>query len=321
MDNYNQLMAFIWACEHGNFSAAARANGLTPSAMSKLITRLEARLQVRLFQRGVRRLTLTEEGTAYLKSARGVVEAMAEADSVADALPTRISGRLKIRTMSTFARHQILPWLPAFLAAYPSLYVDIEVSPVYRDDFDKGVDIAIYGGGLSNSSRIARRIAESQWITCASPDYLRRYGTPAHPRDLIDHRCFHFNFESTWNHWEFIEDNKAIIFPVKPSASFSQGDLLRDLALRGEGLVRLADFHIGKDIREGRLVPLLQDFQSPSKEPLYVIYANRKYLSPRIRCFIDFLEAKMAEQPWSLTTATKVASTGAFSLPSAHSGK
>ena len=300
MDNYSQLMAFIWACEHGNFSAAARANGLTPSAMSKLITRLEARLKVRLFQRGVRRLTLTEEGIAYLKSARGVVEAMAEADSLGDALPNRVSGRLKVRTMSTFARHQILPWLPEFLSAYPDLYVDIEVSPVFRDDFEQGLDIAIYGGGLSSSSRIARRIGESQWITCASPDYLRRCGTPQHPEELIHHRCFHFNFDSTWNHWEFIENNKAIIFPVNVAASFSQGDLLRDLALRGEGVVRLADFHIGRDIREGRLIPLLPDFQSRAREPLYVIYANRKHLSPRIKCFIEFMEARIADQPWRL---------------------
>ncbi|HBX0750235.1 LysR family transcriptional regulator [Enterobacter hormaechei] len=300
MDNYSQLMAFIWACEHGNFSAAARANGLTPSAMSKLISRLESRLQVRLFQRGVRKLILTEEGMVYLRSARTVVEAMAEADSLAEALPTRISGQLKIRTMSTFARHQILPWLPEFLEAYPSLNVDIEVGPIYRDDFDKGLDLAIYGGVLSSSSRIARRIGESQWITCASPEYLDRHGIPAHPRELMDHRCFHFNFESTWNHWEFTENHKSIVFPVKPAASFSQGDLLRDLALRGEGLVRLADFHIGRDIREGRLISLLRKFQSPFKEPLYIIYANRKYLSPRIRSFIDFMEAKIALNPWSI---------------------
>src|SRR5690606_36011609 len=124
MDNYSQLLAFLCATEHGNFSAAARAHGMTPLAISKLITRLENRLQVRLFQRGTRSLTLTEEGAAYLVSARAVSNAMAEADSLAEAFPTRVSGTLRIHTMTTFAKHHIIPWLPDFLAAYPGLAVD-----------------------------------------------------------------------------------------------------------------------------------------------------------------------------------------------------
>ncbi|MEZ2454155.1 MULTISPECIES: LysR family transcriptional regulator [Enterobacterales] len=300
MDNYNQLLAFIWAYEYGNFSAAARANGLTPSAMSKLISRLEARLQVRLFHRGTRTLTLTEEGHVYLNSARAVVDAMTEADSLAEDMPSRVSGQLKIRTMTTFARYHILPWLPEFIDAYPDLNVDIETGPVYRDDFDKGLDLAIYGGVLASSSRIARRIGESQWITCASPAYITRYGIPSHPRELMEHRCFHFNFDSHWNQWVFAEDNQSIIFPVKPVASLSQGDLLRDLAIQGEGIVRLADFHVHRDIREGRLIPLLKAFQSPVREPLYIIYAKRQHLSPRIRCFIEFMEKQIALHPWSI---------------------
>jgi len=302
MDNYNQLLAFIWAYEYGNFSAASRAKGLTPSAMSKLIGRLEARLQVRLFVRGTRALKLTEEGHVYLKSARAVVDAMAEADSLAEDMPNQISGQLKIRTMTTFARYQILPWLPAFIAAYPALKVDIETGPLYQDQFDKGLDLAIYGGVLASSSRIARRIGESQWITCASPAYLSRYGIPSHPRDLIEHRCFHFNFESHWNQWVYAEDGQSRVFPVTPVASLSQGDLLRDLAIQGEGIVRLADFHIHRDIKQGKLVPLLTDFQSPIREPLYLIYAKRQHLSPRIRCFIDFMEQQLALHPWHIET-------------------
>jgi DNA-binding transcriptional LysR family regulator len=225
---------------------------------------------------------------------------MTEADSLAEDMPSRISGQLKIRTMTTFARYHILPWLPEFIEAYPDLNVDIETGPVYRDDFDKGLDLAIYGGVLASSSRIARRIGESQWITCASPAYLSRYGIPSHPRELMDHRCFHFNFESHWNQWLFTEGSQSMIVPVKPVASLSQGDLLRDLAIKGEGIVRLADFHINQDIREGRLVPLLKAFQSPVREPLYIIYAKRQHLSPRIRCFIEFIEKQIALHPWSV---------------------
>ncbi|MCO7515939.1 LysR family transcriptional regulator [Pseudomonas guariconensis] len=298
MDNYSQLLAFLWATEHGNFSAAARAHGMTPSAISKLITRLENRLQVRLFQRGTRSLTLTEEGAAYLVSARAVSNAMAEADSLAEAFPTRVSGTLRIHTMTTFAKHQIIPWLPEFLAAYPGLAVDIQVGAQFHDQFDQGLDVAIHSGILPDSTRIARKIGQSRWIVCASPDYLARHGVPEHPRQLLDHTCFNFGFDSVWNNWSFLIDGEPTTVPVVPKATFAQGDLLRDLALGGAGIVRLAQFHIGQDLHDGRLVPLLEPYSSDSSEPIYMIYTNRKHLSPRIRVFRDFLEHKLAHNPW-----------------------
>ncbi|MFK3794909.1 MULTISPECIES: LysR family transcriptional regulator [unclassified Pseudomonas] len=300
MDHYSQMLAFMWAHEHGNFSAAARANGLTPSAISKLITRLEDRLQVRLFQRGTRSLALTEEGAAYLVSAREVINAMAEADSLAEAFPDRVSGSLRIHTMTTFAKHQILPWLPSFLAAYPGLTVDVQVGPQYVDLFDQGLDIAIHSGSLPDSSRIARKIGESAWITCASPDYLARHGTPNTPQDLLDHDCFTFGFHSAWNTWRFRDEAGGVCtVPIAPKAVFAQGDLLREMALSGAGVVKLAQFHIGEDLRQGALVPLLSDFSLPGTEPIYLIHSNRKHLSPRIRVFRDFLEQRLRENPWA----------------------
>ena len=298
MDNFSQLQAFMWANEHGNFSAAARANGLTPSTISKLITRLENRLQVRLFQRGNRSLTLTEEGSAYRVSAREVINAMAEADSLAEAFPTRVSGSLRIHTMTTFAKHQILPWLPEFLATYPGLTVDIQVGAQYVDHFDQGLDIAIHSGVLPDSSRIARKIGESAWVTCASPEYLARRGTPVHPEELMTHDCFNFGFNSAWNNWQFVVNQEKVTIAITPKAVFAQGDLLRDIALGGGGIVKLAQFHIGADIKARRLVPVLQAFDIPTKEPIYLIYSNRKHLSPRIRAFRDFLEQKLLQAPW-----------------------
>jgi len=299
MDNYSQLLAFLGAAEHGNFSAAARACGMTPSAISKLISRLEDRLHVRLFQRGTRSLTLTEEGAAYLVSARAVSNAMAEADSLAEAFPTRVSGTLRVHTMTTFAKHQIIPWLPDFLAAYPGLTVDIQVGAQFSDQFDQGLDVAIHSGVLPDSSRIARKIGQSRWVICASPSYLAAHGTPEHPGQLLQHSCFSFGFSSVWNTWGFAVDGQAVTVPVVPKATFAQGDLLRDLALSGAGIVRLAEFHIGQDIQEGRLVPLLQRYAQDSVEPIYMIYTNRKHLSPRIRVFRDFLEQKLASSPWN----------------------
>jgi DNA-binding transcriptional LysR family regulator len=300
MDNYSQMLAFIWANEHGNFSAAARANDMSPSAISKLINRLENRLQVRLFQRGARSLTLTEEGNVYLHSARAVMEAMAEADSLAEALPTRVSGTLRIHTMTTFAKHQIIPWLAEFLTHYPELSVEIQVGPQYEDQFEKGLDLAIHSGVLPSSSRVARKIGDTQWIVCAAPAYLHTHGTPTHPQELLKHTCFNFSFNSPWNNWSFNVDGDTTSIPVVAKSTFAQGDLLRDMALAGAGIVRLADFHIGEDIKTGKLVPLLQNFQPGIAEPVYMIYANRKNLSPRIKVFRDFLEAKLSASPWSV---------------------
>lgn len=299
MDHYSQLLAFLGAAEHGNFSAAARACGLTPSAISKLISRLEDRLQVRLFQRGTRSLTLTEEGAAYLVSARAVSNAMAEADSLAEAFPTRVNGTLRVHTMTTFAKHQIIPWLPEFLAAYPGLTVDIQVGAQFIDQFDQGLDVAIHSGVLPDSTRIARKIGQSRWIVCASPEYLARRGTPDHPARLLEHTCFSFGFSSVWNTWGFVVDGESVTVPVVPRATFGQGDMLRDLALSGAGIVRLAAFHIGQDLQDGRLVPLLEEYAQDSTEPIYLIYTNRKHLSPRIRVWRDFLEQKIAASPWS----------------------
>ena len=299
MDHYSQLLAFLGAAEHGNFSAAARACGLTPSAISKLISRLEDRLQVRLFQRGTRSLTLTEEGAAYLVSARAVSNAMAEADSLAEAFPTRVSGTLRVHTMTTFAKHQIIPWLPEFLAAYPGLTVDIQVGAQFSDQFDQGLDVAIHSGVLPDSTRIARKVGQSRWIVCASPEYLARHGTPEHPAQLLEHTCFSFGFNSVWNTWGFVVDGESVTVPIVPRATFGQGDMLRDLALSGAGIVRLAGFHIGQDLQDGRLVPLLEEYAQDSTEPIYLIYTNRKHLSPRIRVFRDFLEQKLAVSPWN----------------------
>ncbi|WP_349975885.1 LysR family transcriptional regulator [Pseudomonas sp. WHRI 8519] len=294
------MLAFLWAHEHGSFSSAARAHGLSPSAISKLVTRLENRLSVRLFQRGTRSLTLTEEGAIYLSSARSVMDAMAEADSLAEFFPAKISGTLRIHTMATFAKHQILPWLPDFLEAHPDLSVEIEVGAQYVDQFEKGLDIAIHSGVLPDSSRVARRIGESSWITCATPEYLSRRGTPEVPEDLLKHDCFHFTFSSPWNVWSYEVDGKSIVVPVKPRSTFTQGDLLRSVALSGGGIIRLADFHIGGDIKAGRLVPVLDDFRSHVVQPIYLIYANRNNLSPRIRVFVEYLERQIGLRPWKV---------------------
>ncbi|WP_322092231.1 LysR family transcriptional regulator [Paraburkholderia bannensis] len=298
MDLYTQIQIFVWAIDSGNFSAAARDHDLAPSTVSKAIGQLEKRLDVRLFYRGPHAHTLTEEGLSYERTARDLIRAMTAAQSVGEALPQQVAGVLRIHTMATFAKHQILPRLPAFLAQYPDLSVEIQVGAQYVDLLERGVDIAIHSGVLPDSSHIAHRLGEAEWIVCASPRYIEQFGAPSEPADLLNHRCFNFAFASPWNSWSFRQNDEVITVPVKCRASFTQGDLLRDLALAGEGIVRLANFHIGDDLANGALVPLLTPFQLPLREPVYLIHADRKHPSPRIKAFLAFFSEALAGAKW-----------------------
>lgn len=298
MDLYTQIQIFVWVIDSGNFSAAAREHRLSPSTVSKAIGYLEERLSVRLFYRGPHSHRLTEEGLCYELTAREVIRAMTAAETVGETLLQRVSGVLKIHTMATFAKHQLLRWLPEFLESYPELSVEIQVGAQYVDLVQQGVDVAIHSGVLPDSSHVAQRIGESEWIVCASPKYLRQHGTPRQPMDLLSHRCFNFSFASPWNSWSFRQNNEVVTVPVRCQASFTQGDLLRDLSLAGAGIVRLANFHIGDDLKSGALVPLLKDYQLPIREPIYLVHAHRNHPSPRIKAFIGFFKDRIAASGW-----------------------
>jgi DNA-binding transcriptional LysR family regulator len=298
--HYAQLMAFAWSFEAGSFSAAARAHGMTPSAISKLVAKLEQRLRVRLFVRGARSLVLTDEGNAYIQTARQVQAAVRQAEIAADALSGQVAGTLVVHTMATFAKHQIVPWLTEFLAQYPDLNVDLRVGPRFVDLFDEGVDLAIHTGVLPDSSRVAKPIGQTRWICCASDAYLQQAPSLHTPADLIRHQCFNFDFASDWNDWSFAQHGQIQAVPPNCRASFGQGDLLREMALAGAGIVRLADFHVGADIAAGRLRRVLTAFETGQTEPVYIIHASRKHLSPRIKAFRDFFEEKFTQHPWAI---------------------
>ena len=301
MDFHTQLQIFLWAVDADNFSSVAREHDLAASTVSKAVAALERKLGVKLFQRGPHSHRLTAEGAAYQGCARAVIDAVAAAESMARSLPQRVAGVLRIHTLPTFAKHQLLRWLPDFLAQYPDLRVEVAVGAQYVDLFEQGVDIAIHSGVLPDSSHVAHRIGASDWRVCAAPAYLVEQGEPQVPEDLLHHTCFNFGFASPWNNWSFRRGDEMVVVPVECRASFTQGDMLRDLALAGAGIVRLASFHVGEDLAAGRLVPLLRDFHLPMPEPVWLVHAHREQYSPRVRAFVEFLKARVDPQAWSST--------------------
>lgn len=291
-DRIQELDLFLRTAEASSLSAAARALGCSPSTVSKRIRRLEDRLRVRLFHRTSRVLRLTPEGESFMAAAQHVLDAIDEAESGLGQSGFAASGVLRINCALLLAQHQLAPLIPEFLARHPGIRLEIVLSAAPIDPFEHQIDVALQSGSVPDSSMIARRIASTRWSMCAAPDYLRREGTPATVQDLKRHNCLNFlpgSFRSSWPLRGGVELPAA---EVRGNIGSNSAELLRSFALAGMGIVRLSDMHVEADVRSGRLVRVLEQHAPDVEEPLYVVYASRRNLSPRVRVFLDFLDEK-----------------------------
>ncbi|MGZ6212416.1 MAG: LysR family transcriptional regulator [Candidatus Binataceae bacterium] len=294
MDRYSELLVFTRAVAEGDFSAAARSLALTPSAVSKLVSRLENRLGVRLFSRSSRRMALTPEGEKFYSAALRAIDAVEEADTVV--APNNLHGdTLRIRSAPTFAASQLAPLIPTFRKQHPSLRIEVHLRMEAGNPLEGGMDVAIYVGHLADSSLVARPFARTRWIICASPRYLAVHGTPRTPADLARHECLNFLPSMAASVWA-VRGARPASRPFKISGSIvaNQGQMLLELALADLGVVRLAEYHVKQSLIEGRLVELFPKHQSLEMDPIYAIYEGRRNLSPRLRVFLDFLDASFA---------------------------
>ncbi|WP_459615049.1 LysR family transcriptional regulator [Bordetella sp. 2513F-2] len=295
MNQLAELEVFIAVVETGSFSAAARRLARSPSAISKLISRMEARLGTLLFERSSREVRLTEAGHTLHREGQRVLETLTEAENALQHHTEGTRGTIRVHSIFTFAKYQLAPVIPEFLEAHPAVRIEFLLNNDPMDMVENNIDVAIHSGSLPDSSLIARRLLSSRWIVCASPAYLRRHGAPATPDDLAQHNCLNFTHRTHWNNWPFTNSPRGI--KATGSLGADQGDMLLQLALQGAGVARLAEFHIHAELAAGRLVPVLEPFQPLREEPLFVVYKSRKYLSPKVRAFLDFLDAKFRNGP------------------------
>jgi len=293
MDNRaGEMEVFVAALDLGNFSAAGRRLGLSPSAVSKLITRLEERLGTRLLVRSTRALQLTPEGDAYLARARSILSQIEETERVvaggAAAVPR---GLLRLNVSVGFGVRCVVPLVPDFLARYPEVQLDLSLSDSIIDLIEERADIAIRTGPLRDSSLTARKIMESPRIIVASPAYLKQHGTPKTPDDLERHNCLIFNFRRIQTEWPFRDtrSGKAFMQPVTGNLMVNNGLTMRQMALRHVGLARLARFDVEADIAAGDLIPVLEDWSAGDMVPFHALFVGHDYLAARIRAFLDFL--------------------------------
>ncbi|MDB5448194.1 MAG: transcriptional regulator, LysR family [Phenylobacterium sp.] len=303
MDQIGSLRIFVKTVEAANFSSAARAVSMTASAISKLVSRLEARHGVRLFQRTPRGILLTPEGELFYAHARKVVQAFEEAEAAMANVASSASGQLKLYVFPSFALHQIAPHLPKLLERHPDLRVEFQLGNAPLRMIDSGIDIAIQSGPMTDSSLVARRFTTSRWCVCASPDYVTTHGAPRRPEDLEDHECVLLALEDRWNVWSFRDrDGREIAFRPRGRVSANYSDMVLSLVKSGVGVARLPEFNIVDDVRAGNLVLLLEDYAVQARNPIYVVYHSRKHLSPRVSAFLDFLSENFGDQAdWEIS--------------------
>jgi len=282
------MVVFTTVAQEGSLSAAARALGLTPSAVSRIITRTEQRLGTRLLLRTTRAITFTAEGEAYLRGARRILADMAEVEeSIADQGVPR--GRLRISAALGHGRLAIVPLVAAFTARYPKITVDLSLGDEVVDILAGEADVAVRFGPLPDSPLTARRIGETGQVVVASPDYLQRHGTPQQPEDLAAHNCLRFNFRRAEPDWPFIRDGQSFSLPVSGNIECSSGEALAQLARVGAGIARIGEFSVAEDIQRGDLMPLLQAFNPGDREPIHAVFVGGSTMPVRVRLFVDFL--------------------------------
>ncbi|QDH71960.1 LysR family transcriptional regulator [Brevundimonas sp. M20] len=290
LNRSGEMEVFVRVVAAGGLSAAARSLRMTPSAVSKLLSRLEARLGARLINRSTRRLTLTPEGQAFHDQAVRVLADIDEAERSVTASATP-RGRVRVNSSVPFGLHCLIPLVPKFAARYPEVTLDLVLTDQVVNLMDERADVAIRVGPMAASSLMARKLVETPMMIVGSPDYLARRGTPQTLDDLADHDLIDFNFTRHIDGWPFVSaDGQRITRPLHGPATAGDGETARALVLAGAGLARLSLFHIQRDLEAGRMVKVLEPFNPGDIEETRAVYVGHGGRLPsRVRVFLDFL--------------------------------
>jgi DNA-binding transcriptional LysR family regulator len=294
----NDMGVFQRVIQRGSFAAAADDIGLSPSAVSKLITRLELRLGVRLINRTTRRLALTHEGEIYLERARDILRAIESAEAEIASTRTSPRGQLRVHAFPSFAVDHLSAALPDFLARYPRISFDFLVTNRSVDLIADNIDVALRVGRLYDSTLVAAKIVDLTQVVCASPKYVARHGRPVHPSDLARHACLTLSHFPGANRWPFRIGGQHIEVEVKGPVAADSAHMLLKLAIEGMGIIRFGDNVVARAIQEGLLEPLLQDFQEPDRFPLWAMLPPGRQRPPKVRVFLDFLIERFGPAPW-----------------------
>ena len=282
---------FCKAAELQGFTAAAQALGVTAAAVSRSVGRLEERLGAKLFTRTTRLMRLTEEGRAYFEQCREALAQIENAERAINGSQAEPAGLLRISMPTTYGHYRVLPLLSQFMAQYPKVKVEIDLSNRNIDFVEDGYDLAIRGGTPSDSRLVARKLEDATFGIFAAPRYLARRGTPQTPEHLQDHDCIEFVLPSTGRGlpWVFRQEGQDVDLAIQSRVSV-QGDVLGCLsyAVGGGGLLQAYHFVAQRHVQSGSLVEVMQAFGGRSR-PFSILYPHNRHLSAKVRAFVGFL--------------------------------
>ncbi|WP_246545356.1 LysR family transcriptional regulator [Photorhabdus hainanensis] len=284
------MAVFVQVIESESLSAAARKLDMTPSAVSKLINRLEIRLGVRLLNRTTRKLQLTAEGSVFYERSVRILEDITAAEQEANQ-GTAPRGRIRVNCHVAFGKHCLMPLLPDFLQCYPEITLDISLCDLVVDLLDDHSDVAIRTGPpLDDSCLMVRRLGSSRMVVVGSPSYFERVGMPATPSDLGRYNRLGFGFTRHVKAWPFIGSEEWGQQLPSGNLLLGDGETMRKAAIAGLGLARLARFHVNADIQAGLLLPVLENYNPGDKEEIYAAFVGTGRQPPsRVRVFLDYL--------------------------------
>lgn len=302
---WDGISEFVYVAEYESFTRAAKELGISTAQVSRQISALEKRLNIKLLYRTTRKVSLTEEGRVFYQHCRGVLDGLDAAEQAVSNLQSKPQGRIKLTAPVTYGEQQLLPLINDFMVQYRDIEVTAFLSNQKIDLIEGGYDLAVRIGKLSDSTMMAKKLSRRTNFVCAAPAYLKRYGTPHTLYDLHKHNCL----LGTRDYWHFIENNKQANKTVgqqahKPtdteknlrvsgSVQYNSGHSLVDAALKGLGIVQLPDYYVQQYLASGALISVLDNYREP-EESIWAIYPHNRHLSPKIRLLVDYLAARLA---------------------------
>jgi LysR family transcriptional regulator for bpeEF and oprC len=318
LNNFSDIVAYVRVVEAHSFVAAAQTLGMSPSAISKAVSRLEERLGARLLNRTTRSLSLTDVGASFYERCREALAQLDHAESEVSESRGIPRGRLRVDVPVSLGRRIIVPALPRFIAQYPEISVHMSMNDRVLDLVQEGIDAALRVGNLSDSSLVARRIGQLRGVTCASPEFIERYGIPKEPSDLPPEHCLQMFKVGNNQTRDWVFRKGDVEHKIMPAArlAFSDPESAVAAAVSGAGFVRSLDFTVEAQIASGLLQPVLEDWNDGAYWPVSVVYPQHRQPTAKIRAFIDFVSGlfPQTESPALRTTAQPRVSTSA-SLP------
>lgn len=303
MDRFLTIQAFTRVVDAGGFAAAAREMGLSRSVVNKYVITLENELGTQLLRRSSRQVSPTEAGIAFYDRTVSILNELDEAFAAVTQLQEKPRGNLRINAPMTFGSLHLAPMVADFMALYSDVHIELVLNDRFVDPIEEGFDVTLRIAEPSPStSLISREIVPIRRVLCASPAYLEAHGEPQEPKDLRQHRCLHYGYQETGNQWKLSGSRGEMSVHINCVMWSNNGDSLKQVALRDQGIALLPTFIVGDELQLGRLRTVLNEHQPPAIA-LSALYPRHRHLSAKTRLFIEFLLDRFGDDPyWDLVS-------------------